>query len=69
MAEHREATLDELLSEPIILTVMASDGVRSSDVRRLLRQVGAREQQSALEFAGKVGRRQARAFEGPSASL
>ena len=34
----REATLDELLSEPIIRKVMASDGVRAADVRRLLRQ-------------------------------
>ena len=34
----REATLDELSSEPIIRKVMASDGVRAADVRRLLRQ-------------------------------
>ena len=69
MAEQREATLDELLSEPIILTVMASDGVRSSDIRRLMRRVRAREEQNAPRFAREAGRRQARAFEGPSASL
>ena len=38
----REATLDELLSEPIIRKVMASDGVRAADVRRLVQQASIR---------------------------
>ena len=38
----REATLDELLSEPIIRKVMASDGVRAADVRQLVQQASAR---------------------------
>jgi len=43
MAEH-EATLDELLSEPIILSVMARYGVRDADIRQLVRNVSAREE-------------------------
>jgi hypothetical protein len=42
MTDQREATLDELLSEPIILKVMARDGVRAEDVRRLVQQASAR---------------------------
>ena len=42
MTHQREATLDELLSEPIILKVMARDGVRAEDVRRLVQQASAR---------------------------
>ena len=38
----REATLDELLSEPIIRKVMASDGVRAADVRRLVQLASIR---------------------------
>jgi hypothetical protein len=38
----REATLDELLSEPIIRKVMANDGVRAADVRRLVQQASER---------------------------
>ena len=47
MADQREATLDELLNEPIILTVMASDGVRGADIRRLMQRVRAREERNA----------------------
>ena len=42
MMDQREATLNELLSEPIIRKVMARDGVRAGDIRRLLRQANAR---------------------------
>ena len=42
MMDQREATLDELLSEPIIRKVMARDGVRASDIRRLMRQAKVR---------------------------
>ena len=38
----REATLDELLNEPIIRKVMASDGVRAADVRWLVQQASIR---------------------------
>ena len=38
----REATLDELLSEPIIRKVMASDGVRAVEVRLLVQQASLR---------------------------
>lgn len=31
-----EPTLDELLSEPIIRQIMASDGVKAEDIRRLM---------------------------------
>jgi len=40
--DQREATLDELLSEPIILKVMARDGVRAEDIRQLVRQASVR---------------------------
>ncbi len=43
MMDQREATLDELLSEPIILEMMACDRVRASDIRRLMRQARSRE--------------------------
>jgi hypothetical protein len=42
MMDQCEATLDELLSEPIIRKVMARDGVRASDIRRLMRQAKVR---------------------------
>ena len=42
MMDQREATLDDLLSEPIILKVMARDGVRAEDVRRIVQQADAR---------------------------
>ena len=40
--DQRKATLDELLSEPIILEMMARDRVRASDIRRLMRQAKVR---------------------------
>ena len=43
MMDQREATLDDLLSEPIIRKVMASDGVRASYIRRLMRQAKVRK--------------------------
>ena len=46
----REATLDELLNEPIIRKVMASDGVRAVDVRQLVQQASIRT------FRREVGR-------------
>ena len=42
----REATLDDLLSEPIIISLMARDGVRSHDIRRLMERLRERHEQS-----------------------
>ncbi len=39
MTGEREATLEELLREPIIRQLMASDHVRSAEIRRLLRGI------------------------------
>lgn len=44
MAEQHEATLDDLLSEPIILSVMARYGVRDADIRQLVRNVSVRQE-------------------------
>ena len=41
MANAREPTLDEILSEPIIRKIMAVDGYSSDDIRYLMRQAGA----------------------------
>jgi hypothetical protein len=38
MLEKLEPTLNELLAEPIIRQIMASDGVNSDDIRRLMTQ-------------------------------
>ena len=40
--EQHDSTLDELLSDPIIRQVMASDGVRIDEIRHLLQQARAR---------------------------
>jgi len=50
MAEWKEATLEDLLSEPIILKVMARDGVHIDDVRNLVEHASNRtmERQAAL---------------------
>lgn len=37
-----EATLEELLSDPIIRKVMARDGVRVDDIRHLMKQASIR---------------------------
>ena len=42
MANLREATLEELLIDPVILKVMASDGVRADDIRQVIRLVSFR---------------------------
>jgi hypothetical protein len=55
MTDQREATLDDLLSEPIIRTVMASDGVRGADIRRLFWHVRAREEQTSRVPVGELG--------------
>ncbi|MEO3997508.1 hypothetical protein [Mesorhizobium sp. CAU 1732] len=43
MLPSTEPTLDELLNEPIIRQLMASDGHTSEDIRALFRQVSKRE--------------------------
>lgn len=40
MLEAIEPTLNELLAEPIIRQMMASDGVKSDEVRKLMARVG-----------------------------
>ena len=42
MAHGPEPTLEDLLREPIIRKVMASDGYSDEDIRRLMWQAGAR---------------------------
>jgi hypothetical protein len=69
MTNQHEPTLDDLLSEPIILTVMARDGVRSADIRRLLQEVRAREEQTPGVLASNPGRWQSLAMESRPASL
>jgi hypothetical protein len=61
MTDHREATLDDLLNEPIIMKVMASDGVRGSDIRQLLEQVRDRRERKLIELASEASRAQASA--------
>ena len=46
MPDHNEATLEDLLKEPIILSMMARDGVRAAEIRRLLEQVRERQERS-----------------------
>jgi hypothetical protein len=48
MTEQREITLDELLDEPIIKSVMARDGVQGSDIRRLMERVRLRREEQQL---------------------
>ena len=49
MMDQREATLDELLSEPIIRQMMARDGVRASDIRQLMRQAKVRRTHARMD--------------------
>ncbi|APH71918.1 hypothetical protein [Aquibium oceanicum] len=39
---HCNTTIDELLSEPIIRKLMASDGIKAEDIRSLLDEAKAR---------------------------
>ncbi|PSJ52634.1 hypothetical protein [Pseudaminobacter soli (ex Li et al. 2025)] len=56
MADWNEATLEDLLSDPIILKVMARDGVRADEVRYLVEQANNRtlEKQAALLSQARV---------------
>ena len=42
MSSKQEAVLEELLRDPIIRLVMASDGVHADDIRRLFKEVRTR---------------------------
>ena len=42
MTDRRDATLEELLSDPIILEYMARDGYQGDDIRKLLQQARLR---------------------------
>jgi hypothetical protein len=39
----REASLNDLLHDPIIVLMMASDGVRSDDIRALFRKMARKD--------------------------
>ena len=54
MNDQREATLDDLLNEPIIMTVMARDGVRDTDIRGLLERVRVRREQQLIAAASQA---------------
>jgi hypothetical protein len=54
MTEQHEITLDELLDEPIIKTVMARDGVLGSDIRRLMERVRLRREDQLFAAATKA---------------
>ena len=43
MTDLRDATLEELLSDPMILKYMARDGYHGDDIRRLLQQARLRD--------------------------
>jgi hypothetical protein len=43
MLEYREPTLDELLTEPMIRQVMASDGVDSAEITALMSRIHSRQ--------------------------
>ena len=49
MNEQREPMLEDLLKEPIIISVMARDGVRAADIRHLLERVRARREQGIAD--------------------
>jgi hypothetical protein len=42
VSDQHETTLEELLSDPVILKVMARDGVRTDDIRHLMGQARSR---------------------------
>ena len=63
MADLREATLEELLGDPVILKVMASDGVGADDIRQLMRLVNFRT------LVRRNATRSIREIAEPSASL
>ena len=59
MTDHREATLDELLNEPIIMSVMARDGVHGADIRRLFERVRDRREKNLIAAASEASLQQA----------
>jgi hypothetical protein len=54
MTYQGEPTLDELLSDPMILSVMARDGIRDADIRRLFLQVRIRQERGLRKLAGEA---------------
>ena len=58
MNDQRETTLDDLLNEPIIKTVMARDGVRGSDIRQLLERARARREEQLIAAASQASQLQ-----------
>jgi hypothetical protein len=54
MTYQGEPTLDELLNDPMILSVMARDGFRDADIRRLFLQVRIRQERGFRRLAGEA---------------
>jgi hypothetical protein len=54
MTQGREPTLDDLLSEPVIQTVMEIYGHTADEIRHLMNQVGARKQRSMLQNPSRM---------------
>jgi hypothetical protein len=51
MTYQGEPTLDELLNDPMILSVMARDGIRDADIRRLFLQARIRQERNLRNIA------------------
>ncbi|WP_181708422.1 hypothetical protein [Chthonobacter rhizosphaerae] len=71
-----EPTLTDLLDEPIVRLVMASDGVEPGDVRALMNRIAARRRAGKVAAGGVAAAprpdgaaRPARAFDGAMRSL
>ena len=60
MTVQGEATLEELLSEPIIPKVMKRDGVRPADIRALIQQALSRMKQPRYQSPHALTRRSER---------
>jgi hypothetical protein len=48
LSSKHQAVLEELLTDPIIRLVMASDGVHADEIRRLFKEVSTRTFRCAL---------------------
>ena len=57
MTDRRDATLEELLSDPIIMGYMARDGYHGDDIRKLLTGSPAQPDTVPRAFPGLAGTR------------
>jgi hypothetical protein len=58
MTYQGEPTLDELLNDPMILSVMARDGIRDADIRRLFLQARIRQERGFRKPVGEGSARE-----------